>query len=88
MAAKSNDRESPTGMQLEPLECDPRSIPSTALSFPALAEIADKTEKNQSAEDTSYSIFTRGEKWAIVIITSVAGLFRQAYDCPVAISFV
>jgi predicted ATP-grasp superfamily ATP-dependent carboligase len=32
--------------------------------------------KNEKAVEKPYSIYTRSEKWFIVITTSVAGLFR------------
>jgi hypothetical protein len=33
-------------------------------------------DQAESRKDKPYSIFTYGEKWAIVVIASIAGLFR------------
>ena len=39
-------------------------------------------ERGPGANDTQvekpYSIYTKGEKWAIVVMSSVAGIFRYA----------
>jgi hypothetical protein len=46
--------------------------PSHELESPAL----EQADSGPSRKDRPYSIFTSGEKWAIVVIASIAGLFR------------
>lgn len=36
----------------------------------------DKTDSDKTPETKPYSVYSHGEKWAIVAIASFAGLFR------------
>ena len=48
----------------------------TGYAKPSHEQLAPASEKIGSHKDKPYSVFTNGEKWLIVGIASIAGLFR------------